>query len=497
RPGYEGILNDRVAALPEILASGSYRTAMSGKWHLGLTREASPWARGFQESFSLLPGAGNHYAFEPLHAEGAIKFMPPLYMENDKFIAPGDLPRPFYSSDAFTGELLGFLNRHHASTPPSSHKRPFFAYLPFTAPHWPLQAPPDITAKYASRYDAGPHVLRSQRLESLVKLGLIPQGITPHPIVPAYDSKDWDQLTDDEQRYSARTMEVYAAMVERMDWNIGRVINYLKSIDQLDNTLVFFSSDNGAEGALLEAIPIMGERISKTLKEHYNNSYQNIGNADSLLLPPVCTKVSIALLTGSASSLMPPSAWITEGGIRCPAIIRYPKAAPHRQNGAISHVFTTVMDILPTILELAGIPHPTSVGDGKFQGRTVLPPRGKSWVPYLLGETDVVHGEDAVHGWELFGQGAIRRGPWKALWMPQISARHGVRVDEEETTQWELFNLKTDPGETTNVAKENPEVLAELVQHWVDYVAETGTVLVIPEGDQKPVSLTPGYGPLL
>ncbi|KAG8706576.1 hypothetical protein FRC08_000960, partial [Ceratobasidium sp. 394] len=281
REGYEGILNDRVAALPEVLASGSYRTFMSGKWHLGLTREASPWARGFQESFSLLPGAGNHYAFEPLHAEGAIKFMPPLYMKNDKFIPPGDLLRPFYSSDAFADELLGFLNRHQAS--PSSPKRPFFAYLPFTAPHWPLQAPPDITAKYAGRYDAGPHVLRSQRLESLRKLGLIPAGITPHPIVPAYDSKDWDQLTNDEQRYSARTMEVYAAMVERMDWNIGRVIEYLMSTGELENTLVFFSSDNGAEGALLEAIPIMGERISKTLKEHYNNSYENIGSADSFV----------------------------------------------------------------------------------------------------------------------------------------------------------------------------------------------------------------------
>ncbi|KAG9122971.1 hypothetical protein FRC07_000407 [Ceratobasidium sp. 392] len=278
-------------------------------------------------------------------------------------------------------------------------------------------------------------------------------------------------------------------MVERMDWNIGRVIEYLESTGQFENTLVFFSSDNGAEGALLEAIPIMGERISKTLKEHYNNSYENIGNADSFVwYGPRWAQAA------TAPSRMY-KAWITEGGIRCPAIIRYPKAASHRQNGAISHVFTTIMDILPTILELAGIPHPTTVGDGKFQGRTVLPPRGKSWVPYLLGEKDLVHGEEAVHGWELFGQGAIRRGPWKALWMPDNSVRHGVEAEEEESTQWELFNLETDPGETTNLAREKPEILAELVQHWVDYVAETGTVLVIPEGEKKPISLAPGYGP--
>ncbi|KAG8687755.1 hypothetical protein FRC09_013307, partial [Ceratobasidium sp. 395] len=444
KPGYEGILNDRVVALPEVLSSNSYRTLMSGKWHLGLTREASPWARGFQESFSLLPGAGNHCqfisslvlslglsfisvdAFEPLHADGALKFMPPLYMRNESFIPVHDLPKPFYSSDVFVDELLGSLSQRQASPSVVEDKQPFFAYLPFTVPHWPLQAPSEITAKYSGRYDDGPHALRSQRLESLSKLGLIPTGVTPHPVVPAYASKDWEELSDEERRYSARTMEIYAAMVERMDWNIGRVIEYLKSTGQFENTLVFFSSDNGAEGALLEAIPIMGERISKTLKEHYNNTYENIGNADSFVwYGPRWAQAA------TAPSRMY-KAWITEGGIRCPAIIHYPKAAPNRQNGAISHVFTTVMDILPTILELAGIPHPTTIGDGRFQGRVVLPPRGKSWVPYLLGGTDVVHDDNAVHGWELFGQGAIRRGHWKALWMPQTSTgRHGVEVDEE------------------------------------------------------------------
>ncbi|KAG9085767.1 hypothetical protein FRC07_013299, partial [Ceratobasidium sp. 392] len=164
KSGYEGILNDRVAALPEILSQNSYRTAMSGKWHLGLTREASPWARGFQDSFSLLPGAGNHYAFEPLHSDGGLKFMPPLYMKDDKFVPVGDLPKPFYSSDVFVDELLGFLKKHHAPASTSQDDRPFFAYLPFTAPHWPLQAPPEITAKYAGRYDSGPHALRSHRL---------------------------------------------------------------------------------------------------------------------------------------------------------------------------------------------------------------------------------------------------------------------------------------------------------------------------------------------
>ncbi|KAF8601471.1 alkaline phosphatase-like protein [Ceratobasidium sp. AG-I] len=489
KPGYEGVLNNRVAALPEILSANSYRTLMSGTW-VSLAKLV-PGREDSRKVLLCCPVQETiANAFEPLHAEGSIKFMPPLYMEDDKFVPVQDLPKPFYSSDAFTDNLLGFLESKDDSSLTKASD-PFFAYLPFTAPHWPLQAPPEITAKYAGRYDTGPHALRAERLAKLSELGLVPKGISPHPVVPAYDSKDWDDLTEDERRYSARTMEVYAAMVERMDWNIGRVIDYLQTTGQLDNTLVFFSSDNGAEGALLEAIPIMGEKISKTLKEHYNNSYENIGNADSFVwYGPRWAQAA------TAPSRMY-KAWITEGGIRCPAILRYPKVSPDRQNGVVSHTFTTVMDILPTILDLAGVQHPTSVGDGTFQNRTVLPPRGKSWVPYLLGQTNVVHGDDAVHGWELFNQGAIRRGWWKALWMPQASVRHGVRSEEEEeSTQWELFNLEIDPGETKNLAKERPDILAELVQHWVDYVAETGTVLVIPEGDQKSVSLAPGYGPL-
>ena len=162
KSGYEGYLNDRVAALPEIMQDAGYFTTMSGKWHLGITPDRIPAKRGFDDSFSLLPGAGNHYAYEI-----AGSFLPPVYVRNSTYIDYETL-EDFYSSDYFATELIKSLQSNVAV-----NKKPFFAYLPFTAPHWPLQAPPEIIAKYKGIYDGGPSVLRKNRLETQRKLGLI------------------------------------------------------------------------------------------------------------------------------------------------------------------------------------------------------------------------------------------------------------------------------------------------------------------------------------
>ncbi|MDF9900700.1 UNVERIFIED_ORG: arylsulfatase A-like enzyme [Pseudomonas reinekei] len=276
KPGYEGHLNDRVVALPELLREAGYQTLMSGKWHLGLTAERAPHARGFERSFSLLPGAANHYGFEPTYDETTprlLKSTPALYIEDDQFI--DELPRDFYSSDAFGDKLLQYLKERDQT-------RPFFAYLPFSAPHWPLQAPAEVVKKYRGRYDAGPEVLRLERLEKLKKLGLIEADVEPHPLIQL--SAQWDALSDEQRQISARAMEVYAAMVERMDWNIGRVVDYLRQQGQLDNTFILFMSDNGAEGALLEAFPKFGPQLLTYLNQHYDNSLDNIGRANSYVL---------------------------------------------------------------------------------------------------------------------------------------------------------------------------------------------------------------------
>ena len=268
KPGYEGYLNERVAALPEILHDAGYFTTMSGKWHLGVAPNQIPAKRGFDDSFSLLPGAGNHYAYDIPEM-----FLPPVYVRNSTYIDYATL-EDFYSSDYFANELIISLQSNAAR-----EKKPFFAYLPFTAPHWPLQAPPEIIAKYKGMYDEGPSVLRKTRLAAQHKLGVLPPDMT----FPADDlavADEWNKLTSPEKAFSAKAMEIYAAMVDRMDFAIGRVIDYLKESDQFDNTFIVFMSDNGAEGATIDSIPISS---TWNPEKFFNNSYENIGNKDSFV----------------------------------------------------------------------------------------------------------------------------------------------------------------------------------------------------------------------
>ncbi|MCW3479337.1 arylsulfatase [Neisseriaceae bacterium JH1-16] len=447
KPGYEGHLNDRVVSVAELLHDAGYRTLLSGKWHLGLTLETSPAARGFERSFALLPGAANHYGFEapipPEHKPRLLKTTEGLYAEDGRFV--DELTDGFYSSDYFTDRLLGFFDEQHDDA------RPFFAYLPFSAPHWPLQAPEENVAHYLGRYDAGPEALRAERLARLKQLGLIGEGVEAHPVVAR--SPEWEALSAEQRAVSARSMEVYAGMVERLDWNVGRVIDYLAERGQLDNTVVLFLSDNGAEGAQLEALPVFGPNLQQVIADYYDNSLDNIGRGNSYVwYGPRWAQAATA-----PARLY--KAHTTEGGIRTVAFVRYPGFA---RQGEISHAFTTVMDVTPTLLELAGVAHPGR----EYRGRPVAVPRGTSQLAYLNGTAEQVHADDVVTGWELFGQRAIRQGDWKAVFIPAP-----IGPD-----RWQLYDLATDPGETRDLAETEPARLATLLGHWDHYVAETGVI---------------------
>ncbi|TDO09918.1 MULTISPECIES: arylsulfatase [Halomonas] len=399
QPGYEGYLNQRVVTVPELLRDAGYATLMAGKWHLGDRAAARPRARGFERSFALLPGAANHYGFEPAlsmeRRPGLLRSTMGMYCEDDALLT--ELPDGFYSSDYFTDKLLSYLDESQVD------ERPFFAYLPFSAPHWPLQAPQEIIARYRGRYDKGPEVLRQERLAALKRLGLVPVGADAHPVVA--NEAEWDALTREQRQRSARAMEVYAAMVERMDWNIGRVIEHLRENGQLENTVVVFLSDNGAEGALLEAYPQFGPNLEEVIAEYYDNRLDNIGNANSYVwYGPRWAQASTA-----PSRLR--KAFTSQGGIRVPAILRYGGLARQHQ---ISHAFGTVMDIVPTLLELAGIHHPGRV----YKGRAINPVRGRSWLGYLQQARESVHDVDSVTGWELFGRKGLRKDKWKLVYLP-------------------------------------------------------------------------------
>jgi arylsulfatase A-like enzyme len=452
RPGYEGYLNFRVAALPEILQDAGYLTLFSGKWHLGMSAKLSPSARGFTHSCAFLPGAGNHYNFEP-QLDNSLEKLPLIisdgfWMDGPNYIdRTRDLPSDFYSSNYFTQRMVEFLD-HRTDT---KKYQPFFGYLAYTAPHWPLQASQETIVKYKGKYNDGPNELRRRRLEQLQRLGLVPKDIEPSPIVTG--QKEWAEMTIEERALSARKMEVYAAMVDELDQNLGKVLDKLEATGELDNTMVVFMSDNGAEGALIEAIPISrGRNLGEIVKEYYDNSLENIGKANSYAwYGPRWALAATAPSRGFKGQ-------VTEGGIRCPCIVRYPGFSGA---GGINHSFLTVMDILPTCLDLAGVIQPKDT----FRGREIVPIRGKSWVPHLSNKADYVHDSNTdVMGWGLFGMQALRRGKYKAIFVekPQGSGK------------WQLYDLSKDPGEIVDLAETLPDIMSGLTEEWEKYYAETG-----------------------
>ncbi|KAI1329932.1 putative arylsulfatase [Xylariaceae sp. FL0255] len=468
-PGYEGYLNERVVTVAEVLRDNGYRTLMAGKWHLGLKPERSAHARGFERAFAMLPGSSNHFNYRP---EGEIKNGTPqfldtslicLHNENGKFVDLEDLPKDFYSSNAYGGKVVEYLKEWNEDKKKegSNQDRPFFAYLPFSAPHWPLQAPKEHIDNYRGVYDEGPEVLRQKRLARLVELGLIDKDTKPHPVVDDARVEGWDQFTEFEQKMSCRAMEAYAGMIECIDANVGRVMDYIESIGELDNTFVMFMSDNGAEGAAYEAYPLVKGPLLHHIRKYYNNSLENIGAGDSFVwYGPRWAQAATA-----PSRLY--KLYTTEGGVRVPCIAKGPGVVGTGGEGSVKHEFATVMDIAPTLLEMAGVKHPAPT----YQGREITGMRGKSMVGWLDGSSSSVHGPDFVYGWELCGRAAIRVANWKAVFIPAPKGPHA----------WQLYDLSKDAGEIDDLAEAEPKKLEELLTHWDKYVEECGVVPLHPE----------------
>ncbi|MET0269703.1 MAG: arylsulfatase [Sphingomonas sp.] len=437
KPGHEGYLRPDVASLAELMDAGGYRTIMSGKWHLGLTPEQDPHARGFRQSFALLQGGHNHFGNDVAAAPGG---RASTYRENGRTLTA--LPDRFYSSDTFATKLIEYLDAG-ASGP--ERDKPFFAYLTFTAPHWPLQAPPETIAKYKGRYDAGYEVLRDQRLKRQVALGLLDPKAAAHPLDFRGRPLGWSQLSPEKKAEQARLMEIYAAMVDRMDENVGRVVAALKRTGEYDNTVILFLSDNGAEGADLAGSEMFASRVAAG-----DNRLANLGAATSYA----------GYGPGWAQAGTAPSwlfkAYTTEGGTRVPAFAAGPGIA---RAGGASSAFGTVMDVAPTLLDLAHIKRP----DGAFAGRRVQPIRGTSWASHLAGKAGRVHPADEATGWELFGARGLRQGDWKLVHIGSGA--------------WRLFNLADDPGETRDLAAAEPERTARLAALWDGYAREVGVVL--------------------
>lgn len=293
---------------------------------------------------------------------------------------------------------------------------------------------------------------------------MISQDVEPHPVV-AEEVKEWNDLTAEEKAKSCRAMECFAGMVECIDVNVGKVVDYLEEIGELDNTFVCFMSDNGAEGAAYEAYPIVQGTMLQHLQKYYNNSLENIGNGNSFVwYGPRWAQAATA-----PSRLY--KAYTTEGGVRVPFVAKFPSSSPlgTATKDGITDQFATVMDLAPTILAMAGVSHPAP----QYQGREVVSMRGESFLPYILGQSPRIHAEEHITGWETCGRAALRKGSWKIVFIPKPKGPE----------RWQLYDLSVDPGEVHDLSEqpEQQDRMKEMLKLWDLYVLETGVVPLAPE----------------
>lgn len=439
-PGYEGYLNRDVVTVSEVLKQGGYRTYMTGKWHFGHDRDTSPAARGFDRSFALMDGGGSHLNNRPQADPARTGKHAPHYMEDGRDVK---LPKDFYSSRFYAEKMIEYFKADRHS------KQPFFAYLSFTAPHFPLQAPESSRAKYRGAYVQGYDEIYAQRLAKMRALGIIADHAGE--FVRTGNQVAWEDLSDEQQAYEARRMELHAAMVDDMDVYIGEVLNYLKQIGEYDNTFIIFMSDNGIEWREVDqAIRAIGDWPHRCC----DNSLENMGAANSYIwLGPNWGRVASGPYRMGKGST-------ADGGIRVPAIIHYP---PLQTKKRVVSSFASILDLTPTFLELAGLSHPAP----QFQGSKVHELQGASMLSYLRGESESFHDPDYVMGWELTNRRAVKQGDWKLLW----------DKDPFGEERWTLYNLVEDPNELHDLSTQESGRLAKMIKYWEQYQQRNNVVL--------------------
>lgn len=433
QPGYEGHLNDRVISVASLLNGAGYHTYMAGKWHLGEEAAQDPSAKGFEKSFTMLQGGASHFDDEWMMYANYT----PTYRENG---VRTHVPTGFYSTEFYTDKLTQYIDEQE-------DEDPFFAYLSFTAVHDPLHLPDDWLDRYAGKYSMGYERVREQRLARMKKLGIIPDTAVLGPWLPMVPK--WEDLSEEQRKAEARQMELYAAMVANVDFHIGRLIEYLGRSGKLDNTLILFFSDNGANGATMSMYPDTDEAW---VERNSDNRYSNWGRRGSR----IAQGPGWAQVSSTPFRLF--KAFIAEGGIRSPLIISGP---PLARTGETLDAVTHVMDIAPTLLDITGTDYPSASSEGDL-----VPPLGRSMVPLLATRAESIRDPDEYLAWEFFDWHAVRMANWKATW---ISEPFG-------SGDWQLFDMAVDPGESKDLSAQHPEVIQTLADHWQVYADEVGVV---------------------
>jgi arylsulfatase len=469
-PGYEGDLNKRVTTLPQVLKDAGYHTYMVGKWHLGKDPDHIPAARGFERDFSLLDGAGSYWDMSSFTAANPKS----VFTEDGRYLKK--LPKGYYATKTYTDKVISFIEEGRKDG------KPFFAYVSHQAPHDPYHLPRDWRSRHVGEYDKGWDVVRKERLQRQIEMGLVPKDTQLAERM--WFIPDATLLAPATRAILGKKMELYAGMVENMDYHVGRLIDYLKKIGEYDNTIFIVFGDNGAEGAdlfkMLAGTP--GTRNFLFASAQWSQTHPNAwGDPHTYVgYGPMWAQVSMTPFS-HYKGLM------GEGGIRNCLIVKGPVVK--RPAGSINGGLMHVADIMPTLLEVAGARYPKTVN-----GQETPPLIGKSWVKMLAGQEESPRSGQDYLAWEIFGNRAVRQGDWKLRW----------QYKPYGTDEWELFNLATDLGERRNLAAEQPEKVKALLALWDDYVRANNVVLpnrVIWEGQAKQLPdrypVVDGYPPAL
>ncbi|QTN33500.1 arylsulfatase [Akkermansiaceae bacterium] len=419
RKGGKGIelIGKDMLTLGEALRGAGYSTGMSGKWHNGSSVGTRPWDRGFDEAYGLWDGASNF--FNPLQPDpkfkgGAVR----VSGHNDDIIT--EFPAGFYATDAFGDHAVETIRKHAKSG------KPFFHYLPFTAPHYPLHAKPEDIAAYKGKFSAGWDSLIKERRANQIRMGLIDPETWPD--IRGIDKvQAWDEAKGIGEDWQNLRMETYAAMVTSMDHNIGKVLAALDELGIARNTLILFLSDNGSCSETPGGNDTAQIPGPKEFYSHVGPGWAHFQNT------PFRKYKSTS----------------HEGGIATPLVARWPAAIkPGSRTDAVGHI----IDFMPTFLAAAGTEYPG--------GEKLLPLEGKSLLPLFKGEASIRSPDDTLF-WHWAGTRAVRQGDWKIV-------SHG------KSKAWELYDLSTDRTETKNLASKHPDRVNGLAGKWDDWAAATG-----------------------
>ena len=450
KPGYETYINDKVVTVAELLRDAGYNTLMSGKWHLsgsGWQNGTTPYDRGFEDVFVLLESGAMHFNGDPYYAGGHSTFLNNVTQ----------VPRPdngTYSNDIYTNIMLDKIKNHQGDG------KPQFMYLSFQASHSPFQAPQEFIKKYDGIYNVGYDKIREQRFEKQKQLGIWPADMKLPNRLP--QSPAWESLTADDKAFKVGVLQAHAGMIENMDYNIGKVIQYLKDNGMYDNTLIMFTSDNGSSEPIeMKNMAATGVTIDEANKFYagFNNTVPNIGNADSLVNYGAW---------GTLAAVSPFSYFKTtqgEGGVRPPFVMKLPGTS-NQTKPDIVNAFVQVNDMTPTFLDYAGVQPP----DSTYKGHAVHAIMGKSLKPFFEGKVENVYADDEPVAQEMFNNTAVWMGDWKAV----------KNNPPPSDGKWHLYNITADIGENNDLASQHPDVLKKLMSEYDKFAKDVG--VVVPSG---------------